>query len=74
MARDLKPGDVVRTLGGSLALKSTEPAGTAPVFNLDVAANRDYFVGERGLPGLRLQRRPARRPAVRRLCRAVKQS
>ena len=49
MARDLKPGDLVRTLGGTVALKSTEPAGTAPVFNLDVAANRDYFVGEEGM-------------------------
>jgi tetratricopeptide (TPR) repeat protein len=48
MARDLKPGDVVRVLGGSLALKSAEPAGSAPVFNLDVAENRDFFVGERG--------------------------
>ena len=49
MARDLKPGDLVRTLGGTVALKSTEPAGTAPVFNLDVAANRDYFVGQEGM-------------------------
>ena len=49
MARDLKPGDLVRTLGGSAVLQSTEPAGTAPVFNLDVAANRDYFVGEQGM-------------------------
>ncbi|MDR3621633.1 MAG: polymorphic toxin-type HINT domain-containing protein [Paludisphaera borealis] len=48
MARDLKPGDVVRTLGGSLALEAVEPAGTAPVFNLDVAENRDFFVGESG--------------------------
>jgi hypothetical protein len=48
MARDLKPGDVVRTLGGSLALEAVEAAGTAPVFNLDVAENRDFFVGETG--------------------------
>jgi hypothetical protein len=48
MARDLVPGDVVRTIGGALKVESSEPAGTAPVFNLDVAEDRDFFVGEAG--------------------------
>jgi hypothetical protein len=48
MARDLKPGDVVRTLGGAAKVEASEPAGTAPVFNLDVAEDRDFFVGKAG--------------------------
>jgi len=48
MARDLKPGDVVRTLGGALKVEASEPAGVAPVYNLDVAENRDFFVGKTG--------------------------
>jgi len=48
MARDLKPGDAVRVLGGTLALDAVEPGEVQPVYNLDVAENRDFFVGERG--------------------------
>ncbi len=48
MARDLKPGDTVRVLGGALALDAVEPGEVQPVYNLDVAENRDFFVGERG--------------------------
>lgn len=45
MARDLKPGDPVRTLGGVAAVESVEPSGTEPVYNLDVADDADFFVG-----------------------------
>jgi hypothetical protein len=48
MARDLKPGDLVRSIGGTLRLGSVEPDRVQPVFNLDVAENRDFFVGKRG--------------------------
>jgi hypothetical protein len=49
MARDLKPGDSVRTINGLARVDSIEPAGTRPVFNLEVAVNRSFFVGEAGL-------------------------
>jgi hypothetical protein len=61
MARDLKPGDVVRTLGGLVKVASIEADRVQPVFNLDVAEDADFFVGDRGalvhdntLPDLRL--------------------
>jgi hypothetical protein len=48
MARDLKPGDTVRTVGGSARLESVEPGKVQLVFNLDVAQNRNFFVGKHG--------------------------
>ena len=45
MARDLKPGDVLRTLAGLARITSVEQAPVQPVFNLDVAESRTYFVG-----------------------------
>ncbi len=48
MARDLKPGDVVRTLGGVATVASVEPARVQPVFNLEVAEGWSYFVGKLG--------------------------
>ena len=48
MARDLKPGDIVRTLGGTTRLESVEPGPVGPVFNLDVAESRNFFVGKQG--------------------------
>ena len=49
MARELKPGDSVRTLGGTVKVESVEPAGVRRVFNLEVADCADYFVGAAGL-------------------------
>ena len=46
MARDLKPGDVLRTLDGTARITAVEPAPVQPVFNLDVAEFRTYFVGD----------------------------
>ncbi len=45
MARDLKPGDRLRTLGGvaSVAAVGVEPE--QPMYNLEVGAARTYFVG-----------------------------
>ena len=44
-ARDLKAGDVLRALGGTLRVVSVEPGPREPVYNLDVAENRSFFVG-----------------------------
>jgi hypothetical protein len=45
MARDLKPGDTLRTLGGITKVESVEPDKVQLVYNLDVAEHRDFFVG-----------------------------
>ena len=45
MARDLKPGDVIRTLGGLATVSAIEEDKVQPVFNLDVAGDRDFFAG-----------------------------
>jgi hypothetical protein len=49
MARDLKPGDHVRMLGGLATVRSIDPGKTEPVYNLDVAEDRDFLVGAQGL-------------------------
>jgi hypothetical protein len=49
MTRELKPGDVLRTLGGVAAVKSVEADRTQPVFNLQVADGESYFVGRSGV-------------------------
>ncbi|MDR3637558.1 MAG: polymorphic toxin-type HINT domain-containing protein, partial [Isosphaeraceae bacterium] len=45
-ARELKSGDVVRTLGGRARVTAVEPGATEPVFNLDVASGHTFFVGQ----------------------------
>ncbi len=49
MARDLKPGDRLRVVGATAEVRSIEPDADQPVYNLDVAEDRDFFVGARGL-------------------------
>ena len=49
MARELKPGDRLRMVGGTVQIESIETDKTQPVHNLDVADNRDFFVGAKGL-------------------------
>jgi hypothetical protein len=48
-ARDLKPGEVLRTLGNTVRVISVEPGAVEPLYNLDVAHNRSFFVGKGGL-------------------------
>ncbi len=48
MARDLRPGDEIRTLKGRVRVESVETLEVQPVFNLDVADNHDFFVGAVG--------------------------
>lgn len=49
MARDLKPGDPVRTLGGTVSVTSVETDEVQPVFNLEVADASSYFVSQTGV-------------------------
>ena len=63
MARDLKPGDEVRTLGGRVRVDSISPGAVQKVYNLDVAGSHSFFVGaeaalvhDNSLPALRAER------------------
>jgi len=47
MARELKPGDVVRTLGGTARVVAVSDNTVQPVFNLEVADGHSFFVGGR---------------------------
>ncbi len=49
MVRDLKPGDVLRTLGGTAAVKAVNEERVQPVFNLRVADGESFFVGRSGI-------------------------
>src|SRR5262249_21978436 len=49
MARDLKEGDPIRTLDGPVTVTRIEPGRVVPVYNLDVAEDADFFVGQRGV-------------------------
>jgi hypothetical protein len=49
MARDLKPGDRVRVVGGTARVEAVAADTVQPVYNLDVAQDRDFFVGRAGL-------------------------
>jgi tetratricopeptide (TPR) repeat protein len=45
MARDLKPGDTLRNLGGLVRVAKVEPDSIQPLYNLDVSGPRSFFVG-----------------------------
>jgi hypothetical protein len=49
MARELKPGDRLRMVGGTVEVESIVGDQTQPVYNLDVADARDFFVGAKRL-------------------------
>ncbi len=49
MARDLKTGDRLRVVGATVEVRAIEPGDTQPVYNLDVAEDRDFFVGGKGV-------------------------
>lgn len=44
MARDFKPGDMVRSLGESAKIESIAKDVVRPVFSLEVAEPRDDFL------------------------------
>jgi tetratricopeptide (TPR) repeat protein len=45
MVRELKPGDILRTVGGTATVKSVVEEKVQPVFNLRVADGESFFVG-----------------------------
>ena len=47
-ARDLKPADIIRTLGGVAEVARVDLDSVQPVFNLDVYESESFFVGESG--------------------------
>ncbi len=49
MARDLKPGDSIRTLDGRLGVVSVESGKVQPVFNLELSTGKSFFVGKRSV-------------------------
>jgi hypothetical protein len=49
MARDLKPGDRLRTVSETIAVKDVQPDQNQRVFNLQVAGGNDFFVGRLGV-------------------------
>jgi hypothetical protein len=49
MARELKPGDTLRTLGGLVRVAGVETDSIQPLYNLDVAASRTFFAGTRNV-------------------------
>lgn len=48
MARDLRVGDVVRALGRTAEVEAIDEGEVQPVYNLDVADSRSFFVGKLG--------------------------
>ncbi|QDV35933.1 polymorphic toxin-type HINT domain-containing protein [Tautonia plasticadhaerens] len=48
MARDLRVGDPIRMLGGVARVESIEDGQEQPVYNIDVADHRSFFVGTTG--------------------------
>jgi hypothetical protein len=48
MARDIKEGDLIRTLDGPSTVTSIERGDVVLVYNLDVADDNDFFVGSVG--------------------------
>jgi hypothetical protein len=45
MARELKPGDAIRTLAGTARVVALTAEAVQPVFNLEVSAGHAFFVG-----------------------------
>jgi len=48
MTRDLKPGDRLRVLGGTVKVAAVTREPRQLVYNLEVARQRDFFVGRQG--------------------------
>ncbi len=49
MTRDLKPGDRLRTVGGTLTVRTVQNDKVQNVFNLQLAGGDDFFVGKEGV-------------------------
>jgi hypothetical protein len=68
MARELEPGDALRGLQGTVAVRSIEPdAGRQTVYNFDVDGDRNLFVGRpAGSPTTSRSPRSSTAPSTRR--------
>lgn len=49
MARDLKPGNLVRTVGGSVAVNAVADDSVQPVFNSEIAHGQGFFYASRNV-------------------------
>ncbi len=49
MARELNAGDRLRMIDGAVTIQSIKPDATQKVYNLTVAENRDFLIGNAGL-------------------------
>ena len=49
MARELKPGDHLRKIDGVATVQSIVPDAIQNVYNLSVAGNRDFLIGNAGV-------------------------
>ncbi|HEU5118396.1 MAG TPA: polymorphic toxin-type HINT domain-containing protein, partial [Isosphaeraceae bacterium] len=49
MARELKPGDLIRSVDGLARIDAISAEAVQPVFNLEVASGQSFFVGKTGL-------------------------
>ena len=49
MARELKPGDRLRTMSGIVQVKTVEPDKVQRVYNLQIADGDSFFVGKNGV-------------------------
>jgi tetratricopeptide (TPR) repeat protein len=49
LARELKPGETLRSVNGLVRVDSVEPGTTVPLYNLDVAQKRSFFAGKSGM-------------------------
>jgi hypothetical protein len=49
MARVLKPGNRVRTVGGLVAVNAVSDDSVQPVFDLEIAHGQSFFVGLGGI-------------------------
>jgi hypothetical protein len=48
LARELEPGDAIRTVGGLCKVVAVESGEVQPVFNLELAEGHNFFVGQQG--------------------------
>ena len=49
MAREVKPGDRLRTIGGTVEVVAVSKDRVQPVFNLKLDGGYDFCVGESGV-------------------------
>ena len=66
MTRELKPGDRLRVMGGTVKVAAVSPEPRQLVYNLEVARKSDFFVGRQGALVHDATLVPPSRPSLRR--------